>query len=291
MDYSTNENFKGADYRRMAAFLSAAMPEGAAEEAQGDFLVEALKVAEARGLTPESLQNIAYLYDSLFGETMLMLDDPESARELFRLAYENRYTWDAAFPGYACDVAVTLDGKTHTAKVKVDTALRAAVSGLVDESAQRPILSQFWEVAIHRKPVPFEEAHKADTFSFSKAKTLEGGSVEIIMNQDDRYHVRNDEIIMVHRQVYGVILTVHTLSSHDTGEGYLPHRYDSVYHDPKTGEQKGGRSVFEDTYKKVGDYTILSERKIQLETKEGGTEEQLFQFSNIHLLPTASWMS
>ncbi len=275
----------------MAAFLAAAIPEGVGEKDQGEFLVEALKIAEAQGVTSESLQAIASLYDSLFGETMLMLDNPESARELFRLAYENRYTWDAAFPGYVCDVAFTHHGKTHTARVKVDTALKAAVSGFVDDSAQKPILAQFWKVAIHRKPVPFEEAHGGDTFSFSKAKTLEGGSVEIIMNQDDRYHVRNDEIIMVHRQVYGVILTVNTLSSHDTGEGYLPHRYDSVYHDPKTGQQKGSKSLFEDTYEKVGDYMILSERQIQLETKEGNPEEQFFQFSNIQLLPAVSWMS
>ena len=218
-----------------------------------------------------------------------MLNSPESARDLFRSVYENRYTWDVAFPGYICDVAFTHHGKTHTARVKVDTALKAAISGLVDAAAQKPILSQFWEIAIHRKPVPFEEAHGDDTFSFSKAQPLEEGFVEIIVNRDDLYHICKQEIVMVHRQVYGVILTVHTLSSHDTGEGYLPHCYDSVYHDPKTGKQKGKKSLYKDTYKKVGDYLILSERQIQLETKEVSPEEQFFQFSNIQLLSTESW--
>ena len=101
--------------------------------------------------------------------------------------------------------------------------------------------------------------------------------------EGDSYHLHNNEVSMVHRHIHGVVVTIHTFSSHDTGEGYLSHRYDSVYHDPKTGEQKGGHSVFEDTYEKVGDYVILSERKIQTAT-ERGTEEQIFHFSNIQLL-------
>lgn len=41
--------------------------------------------------------------------------------------------------------------------------------------------------------------------------------------------------------------------------------------------------MFEDNYEKFGDYVILTERKIQTETKNG-TSEQIFRFSNIQLL-------
>ncbi|MEM6436213.1 MAG: DUF3386 family protein, partial [Cyanobacteria bacterium P01_D01_bin.115] len=58
-----------------------------------------------------------------------------------------------------------------------------------------------------------------------------------------------------------------------------------IYHDPKTGDQKGGHSTFEDTYEKVGNYAILTERQIQTETK-AGTQTQIFRFSNIQLLDT-----
>lgn len=92
---------------------------------------------------------------------------------------------------------------------------------------------------------------------------------------------------MVHRHIHGVVVTIHTFSSHDTGEGYLSHRYDSVYHDPQTGEQKGGRSQFEDLYTKVGKYYILSERRIQTETETGPVEKR-FTFSNLTLLDTGA---
>ncbi|HEY9658346.1 MAG TPA: DUF3386 family protein, partial [Allocoleopsis sp.] len=80
-------------------------------------------------------------------------------------------------------------------------------------------------------------------------------------------------------------VTINTFSSHDTGEGYLSHRYDSVYHDPNTGEQKASRSEFEDLYEKVGDYYILTQRII---TSDDATQPTTaFTFSNVKLLQPA----
>jgi len=215
-----------------------------------------------------------------------MVGTQVSARDFFRSAYENRYTWDHNFPGYTTDVTFTAGDKTVTAKAKVNPDLKAEVFDVEDEAAKKAIQYQLWEVAIHRIRREFEDTHGSNTFSYGK--TLEDGSVEILMGgkaEGDRYHVRDNEVSMVHRHIHGTVVTIHTFTSHDTGAGYLSHRYDSVYHDPETGEQKGGRSVFEDNYEKVGDYVILSERKIETET-ENGTETQVFQFANIELLPT-----
>ncbi|MEO1208936.1 MAG: DUF3386 domain-containing protein [Cyanobacteria bacterium J06638_20] len=213
-----------------------------------------------------------------------MVGTQVSARELFRAAYENRYTWDPSFPGYTTDVTLISGDKTFTAKAKVGADLKAEVSEIEDETAKKAIHSQLWEVAIHRIRRSFEETHGSNSFTYGE--TLEDGSIEILMGgkaEGDRYQLRNNEVSMVHRHIHGVVVTIYTFSSHDTGAGYLSHRYDSVYHDPETGEQRGGRSVFEDTYEKVGDYVILSERKIQTET-ERGTTEDIFQFSNLQLL-------
>jgi hypothetical protein len=216
-----------------------------------------------------------------------MVGTQVSARDFFRSAYENRYTWDASFPGYTTDVTY-ISGDTHvSAKARVNPDLKAEVFEVEDEDVKKAIQYQLWEVAIHRIRRSFEDTHGANTFEFGQ--TLEDGSVEIVMGgkaEGDRYQVRNNEVSMVHRHIHGTVVTIHTFSSHDTGEGYLSHRYDSVYHDPNSGEQKGGRSMFEDIYKKVGDYVILSERKIQTELPSGNTE-QIFQFSNIELLPVA----
>lgn len=213
-----------------------------------------------------------------------MVGTQVSAREFFRSAYENRYTWDQGFPGYTTDVVFISGENTVTAKATVSADLKAEVTDVEDEDAKKAIQYQLWEVAIHRIRRAFEDTHGSNKFSYGK--TLDDGAIEILMggkSEGDRYQVRDNEVSMVHRHIHGTVVTIHTFSSHDTGEGYLSQKYDSVYHDPESGEQKGGRSVFEDSYEKVGDYVILTERKIQTET-ENGPVEQTFRFSNIELL-------
>ncbi|MGD1929617.1 MAG: DUF3386 domain-containing protein [Leptolyngbyaceae cyanobacterium] len=213
-----------------------------------------------------------------------MVGTQVSAREFFRSAYENRYTWAPGFPGYTTDVTFISGDTTATAKARVNPDLKAEVFEVEDEATQKAIQYQLWEVAIHRIRRSFEDTHGSNSFSYGK--TLADGSVEILMGgkaEGDRYELRDNEVSMVHRHIHGTVVTIHTFTSHDTGEGYLSQRYDSVYHDPESGQQKGGRSVFEDNYEKVGDYVILTERKIQTETATG-TTEQIFRFSNIALL-------
>ncbi|MUG98137.1 DUF3386 family protein [Scytonema sp. UIC 10036] len=211
-----------------------------------------------------------------------------SAQELFRAAYENRYTWDNNFPGYTADVTYKHGEKVFALNVRVNANLKAEVFDVEDEQANRALNNQLWEIAIHRIRRTFEETHGANTFRYGA--TDETGAVEILMGgkaEGDRYKVRNNEVCLVHRHIHGVVVTINTFSSHDTGEGYLSHTYDSVYHDPKTGEQKGGRSEFEDEYEKVGDYVILNRRLIRTET-DNQVHTQEFIFSNIKLLePTA----
>jgi Protein of unknown function (DUF3386) len=207
-----------------------------------------------------------------------------TAQDLFRAAYENRYTWDHDFPGYTATVTYTHGENTVTGQVTVTSDLKAEVSGVEDEAAQKAIHGQLWEIAIHRIRRSFEETHGKNSFSFGE--TDADGAVEILMGgkaAGDRYQVRNKEVSLVHRHIHGVVVTINTFSTHDTGEGYLSHRYDSVYHDPQTGEQKGGKSLFEDEYEKVGAYWILNRRHIQTEV-EGGSEVQDFKFTDIHLL-------
>ncbi|MBH8565640.1 DUF3386 domain-containing protein [Nostoc sp. CENA67] len=210
-----------------------------------------------------------------------------SAQELFRAAYENRYTWDKGFPGYTADITYKYDDKVFTGQVRINPNLKADVLGVDDEQAKQAIHGQAWEIAIHRVRRGFEETHGENTFSYGDTDLSD--AVEIFVggkSQGDRYKVRNNEVCLVHRQIHGVVVTINTFSSHDTGEGYLSHTYDSVYHDPKTGEQKGGRSEFTDEYEKVGDYFILNRREIRTET-EGKLSIQEFVFSNIKLLEPA----
>lgn len=207
-----------------------------------------------------------------------------SAQELFQAAYENRYTWDKNFPGYTADITFKEDDKVITGRIRVNADLKAEVFDVQDEQAQKIIHGQAWEIAIHRVRRSFEQTHSTNTFSYGN--TDETGAVEILVggkSEGDGYKVRNNEVCYVHRLIHGTFVTINTFSSHDTGEGYLSHTYDSVYHDPKTGEQRGGRSEFTDEYEKVGKYFILNRREIRTQT-EGQVSTQEFIFSNIKLL-------
>lgn len=211
-----------------------------------------------------------------------------SARDLMRSAYENRYTWDKSFPGYTADVTYNYGDKTVTGKVRVNANLKAEASDIEDEEAKKVIANQLWEIAIHRIRREFEDSHGENTFTLGE--TDETGAVEILVggkSSGDKYKLRDNEVVLVHRHIHGVVVTINTFSTHDTGEGYLSHRYDSVYHDPKTGEQKGGRNEFEDEYEKVGDYFILNRRVITTQTENPSSTQEII-FSNIQLLDPAA---
>ena len=204
-----------------------------------------------------------------------------SARELVQAAYENRYTWDKDFPGYTTDVTLTLGDKTVKGTAKVNADLSAEVFDVEDEEANKLIKNQLWEVAIHRVRRPFSKTHGANTFSVDG--TAEDGAVKIAVGgkaEGDAYKIKDNEFTMVHRHIHGVVVTINTFSSYDTGSGYLSHTYDSVYHDPKTGEVKQGRSEFTDDYTEVGGYTILSKRTVT--SVDGATTA--IEFSNIQLM-------
>ncbi|MCY7275335.1 MAG: DUF3386 domain-containing protein [Phormidesmis sp. CAN_BIN44] len=209
------------------------------------------------------------------------------ARDLFRAAYENRYTWDKKFPGYTMDITYKKGDTVYTAKARIDGDMKAEVSDIDNEEVKKEIHGQLWETSIHRVRRSFEETHSKNVFTLGE--TDETGAVEIMVKgtaMGDRYKVHNNEVSLVHRHIRDIVVTINTFSTHDTGEGYLAYRYDSVYSDPQTGEVKGGKSEFEDEYEKVGNYYILTRRVIRTE-QDGQTETIEFGFSNVKLLEPA----
>lgn len=216
------------------------------------------------------------------------MTEQASARELFRAAYDNRYTWDKNFPGYSADITLKRGNELFTAKARINADLKFEVTDVSDEQAKEEIRSQVWEIAVHRVRRPFEDTHGQNTFTLGEMDAT--GAVEILVGgkaTGDRYKVQNNVVSLVHRRIHNVVVTINTFSTIDTGEGYLSHSYDSVYHDPETGEQKGGRSEFEDEYTQVGDYFILTRRVIRTETPDGLVTAD-FGFSNVKLLEPAA---
>jgi Protein of unknown function (DUF3386) len=212
------------------------------------------------------------------------MTESRSAQELFQAAYENRYTWDANFPGYTATVEFKHGDRVLTGKIAVKANLSAEVTGIEDDEARKSIIGQLREVAIHRVRRTFTETHGMNTFAYGETDAT--GAIDILMPEKpmgDRYKLRNNEVCHVHRHLHGIMVTIDTFSSHDTGAGYLSHRYDSIYADPATGEIKSGKIVFEDNYQKVGNYQILSQRIVEA-IEDGQPVTTEFNFTNIALL-------
>jgi Protein of unknown function (DUF3386) len=213
------------------------------------------------------------------------MTESKSAQELFQAAYENRYTWEPGFPGYTATVKYQKGDEILTGTILVKANLSAEVTGIDNEEVRKSIIGQLREVAIHRVRRTFSETHSMNTFAYGETDAT--GAIEIILPEKpmgDRYKLRNNEVCHVHRHLHGVMVTIDTFSSHDTGEGYLSHRYDSVYADPETGVIKSEKIVFEDNYQKVGGFQLLSQRIIE-GTDDGKPSTTEFSFSNFELLP------
>jgi hypothetical protein len=139
----------------------------------------------------------------------------------------------------------------------------------------------------------FEQTHAENTFTAGETDAV---GTEVIVggkNAGDRYRISNDVVTMVHRHMHGMVVTIYTESTTDTGSGYLSRTYSSRYADAATGEPKGGSSHYTDTFTPLtpsGPW-VLSERVIRREPVEGasnegaGTEPQtaicLFRFEDL----------
>jgi hypothetical protein len=83
------------------------------------------------------------------------------------------------------------------------------------------------------------------------------------------------------------VVTIFTESITDTGAGYLSKRYTSQYNDPSTGEAKGGKSTFTDTFVPLTDAGpwVLAERVVETEAHaDAPAGRQVFRFENLQPL-------
>jgi len=205
-------------------------------------------------------------------------------REVFRRAYENRYTWEPGFSGYKGRCIWQQDDQRVEGRFEIGADLKAKVEGIEDEQVLKAINSQLWEVAIHRVRRSFEQTHGENTFT---AGDTDAVGTEVLVGgkgEGDRYRIKGDVVTMVHRHIHGTVVTIHTEEVTDTGSGYLSKRYSSQYADPASGEAKGGLNHFIDTFVPLGNggTWVLSERVIRTEAfGDSPAGEQRFQFLDL----------
>ena len=208
-----------------------------------------------------------------------------TAQDLFQSAYDNRYTWDKNFPGYNAIATMKAGDEEHQAKVTIKPDLSFEVSDIEAEIPKKSIQGQLWEMTIHRVKRSFEETHGKNTFSFGEKDA--DGAIEILVGgagEGNSYKVKDNTVTFVNRRIRDKVVNINTLETLNTDEGYLSTEYESFYIDPETGEKVTGMTKFTDKFEKIGDYYLLTQRKIDSTDAEGNPQTVEYTFTDVEMM-------
>ena len=220
----------------------------------------------------------------LIEEKPMTTTSTSQALEIFRAAYENRYTWNEDFPGYQAQLELRQGDEVYHAQVKVNADLTVEVSDIEDEQIKESIYNQMRDIVTHRKRKSFEQAHGKNTFELGEKDAT--GAVEIKVEGDamgSNYKVRGKEISQVSRVMGPIAFTINTADSLDTGDGYIATHYNAIFRDPKTDELKEKRE-FEEEYANLGGYYLPARQSVVAMAKDGKTTTTEFKFSQMEML-------
>ena len=216
------------------------------------------------------------------------MDNPQeiNCKEIFKKAYENRYTWKNDFHGYQGKCIFLTNNSIHKGNFILGKDFKPNIQKIEDEKVVKSIASQLFEVCIHRVKREFELVHSENNFNL--LKNSESG-IEMSVsgkNQGDKYRVKNNCINMVYRKIHGTIIEIFVEEFLDTGTGFLSKKYSSQQIDPDTLERNSHKLEYEDEFLNMGkdDYWILNSRTIKYLNQNQEEETQKFVFEDIRLL-------
>ena len=209
-----------------------------------------------------------------------------NCKEIFRKAYEKRYTWKNDFSGYQGKCIFSKDGDLYKGKFLLGKDFKPEIIDIKKEDIKKSIASQLFEVSIHRIKRTFQSVHSENNFNL-----LENSESGIDMsvsgkNQGDKYRVKDEAINMVYRKIHGTIIQIYVNEFFDTGIGLLSKKYSSQTIDPYTFEANSQKLEYEDNFTNIvnSDYWILSSRTIKYLNQNQQEEIQKFTFEELCLL-------
>ncbi len=207
-----------------------------------------------------------------------------SAQDLFRTAYENRYTWDDAFPGYRAQLTLKQGDESYQGQIQVNADLTVSITGIEDEAVQESVYNQLRDIVTHRKRSSFDKSHGKNQFSFGDTDPT--GAQEIRVQGDamgSNYKVRGQEICQVSRVMGPMAFTINTEESLNTGNGYIAIKYHAIFRNPKTNELKGKRN-FVERYDVLGGYYLPVLQEIEAINPDSEPLKTQFIFTDLELL-------
>ena len=209
-----------------------------------------------------------------------------NCKEIFRKAYENRYTWKNKFNGYKGKCIFFINKNIHEGEFLLGKDFKPNIQNIEDKEIVKSISSQLFEVCIHRVKREFKSVHSENNFTL--LKNSEDG-IEMVVsgkNQGDKYRVKNNCINMVFRKIHGTIIEIFVKEFFDTGTGSLSKKYSSQSIDPNTLKTKSQKLEYEDEFTNIGeeDHWILNSRTIKYLNQHQEEKTQKFVFEDIRLL-------
>tara|TARA_A100001035_G_scaffold159467_1_gene126102 strand:- start:27 stop:680 length:654 start_codon:yes stop_codon:yes gene_type:complete len=209
-----------------------------------------------------------------------------NCKEIFRKAYENRYTWKDKFSGYKGKCIFFINNDIHEGEFLLGGDFKPYIQKIENEKIVKSIASQLFEVCIHRVKREFKSVHSENNFNL--LKNSERG-IEMIVsgkNQGDKYRVKNECINMVRRNIHGTIIEIFVAEFFNTGMGSLSKKYSSQSIDPDTLMAKSQKLEYEDEFINIGqeDYWILKSRLIKYLNQNNEEETQKYVFEDLSLL-------
>ena len=181
-----------------------------------------------------------------------MISSKFNCKEIFKEAYNNRYTWPNKFNGYSGKCIYVENKKSVLGDFVLDSNFKPKIFNISDNNVVKGISSQLFEVAIHRVRRQFSEVHKNNNFKFI-GESYRGMRIEVLgKNEGDKYIVKDKRINMVFRKIHGVIIEIFVQEFIDTGDGYLSKKYSSQQLDIETLSPKSKLVEYEDNFVNLG---------------------------------------
>ena len=181
-----------------------------------------------------------------------MISSNINCKEIFKEAYNNRYTWPKTFNGYSGKCIFVENEKATEGEFILDSNFKPKITNISDKNIVKGISSQLFEVAIHRVKREFTEVHKNNNFKFL-GESEKGMKIEVFgKNEGDKYIVKEKKINMVFRKIHGVIIEIFVQEFIDTGDGYLSKKYSSQQLDIETLTPKSKVFKYEDNFVDLG---------------------------------------
>ena len=194
-----------------------------------------------------------------------MISSNINCKEIFKEAYNNRYTWPKTFNGYSGKCIFVENEKATEGNFILDGNFKPEIINISDKNIVKGISSQLFEVAIHRVKREFSEVHQGNNFKFME-ESDNGIRIEVSgKNEGDKYIVKDKKINMVFRKIHGVIIEIFVQEFIDTGDGFLSKKYSSQQLDIKTLTPKSRILEYEDNFVNLGinNFWVLESRTIK----------------------------